>query len=127
MSETQQPVHETPAAVSAAHEPAAPTASATEATTDPIRSQGTTELAPESRPELGSAGVTDGTTAAAPTGPNVTNAAKEEKVGKGETLIESHPINEGILNYKGPGLKWVTHPHSPNAQSADVLFPCSEA
>ncbi|KAL9126474.1 MAG: hypothetical protein Q9217_004473 [Psora testacea] len=36
---------------------------------------------------------------------NVTNIPKEEKVGKGEVLVESHPINEGILNYKGPGLK----------------------
>ncbi|KAL9100255.1 MAG: hypothetical protein Q9163_004347 [Psora crenata] len=36
---------------------------------------------------------------------NVANAPKEEKVGKGEVLVESHPINEGVLNYKGSGLK----------------------
>jgi len=77
---------------------------ASEATADPVRSQETSTLAPESRPELGSE-LTDGTTAAAPTGPNVTSPHKEEKLGKGETLIESNPINEGILNYKGPGLK----------------------
>ena len=37
--------------------------------------------------------------------PNVTNAPKEENVGKNEVLVESQPINEGVLNYKGPGLK----------------------
>ena len=37
--------------------------------------------------------------------PNVANVPKEENLGKGEVLIESHPINEGILNYKGSGLK----------------------
>ena len=105
MSETQQPVQESPAAASATHEPTAATASATQASTDPIRSQGATELTPESRPEIGATGVTDGTTAPAPTAANITPLAKEEKVGKGETLIESHPIHEGILNYKGPGLK----------------------
>lgn len=88
----------------AAHETIAPTTLASEATTDPIRSQETTELSPESRSELGS-GVPDRTTAAAPTAANVSNVGKEEKIGKGEVLIESHPINEGILNYKGPGLK----------------------
>ena len=81
------------------------TATASQATSDPIRDQNTSDLSPESRPELGMNGVTDGTTAAAPTGPNVTNVTKEEKVGKGEVLVESRPINEGILNYKGPGLK----------------------
>jgi len=105
MSETQQPVQDAPAAVPRTHEPTAATATATEATADPIRSQGTAELSPESRPELGTTGVTDGTTAPTPTAANVTNVPKEEKVGKGETLIEAHPINEGILNYKGPGLK----------------------
>ena len=105
MSEVQQPIHDTPAADPATHEPTPTTATAPESSTDPIRSQGTNELAPESRPELNAAGVTDGATAAAPTAPNVTNVPKEEKVGKGEVMIESHPINEGILNYRGPGLK----------------------
>lgn len=105
MSETQQPVVDSPAAAPATHEPATTTSTAADAATDPVRSQGTTELTPESRPELGAAGVTDGTTAPAPTAANITPVAKEEKIGKGETLIESHPINEGILNYKGPGLK----------------------
>ena len=43
--------------------------------------------------------------AAAPTGTPETNVVKEEKVGKGEELITSKAINEGVLNYKGPGLK----------------------
>ena len=81
------------------------TATAAQASTDPIRDQNTSDLSPESRPELGMNGVTDGTTAPAPTGPNVSNVTKEEKVAKGEVLVESQPINEGILNYKGPGLK----------------------
>ena len=81
------------------------TATASQANSDPIRDQNTSDLSPESRPELGMNGVTDGAAAAAPTGPNVSNVTKEEKVGKGEVLVESHPISEGILNYKGPGLK----------------------
>ncbi|KAK4692615.1 hypothetical protein P7C71_g4625, partial [Lecanoromycetidae sp. Uapishka_2] len=106
MSEAQQPIQDTSAALPPAVEPTAPMTTASEATADPVRSQESSTLLPESRPELGS-GITDGTTAAAPTGPNVTNPHKEEKLGKGETMIESNPINEGILNYKGPGLKQV--------------------
>ena len=104
MSEAQQPIQETSAALPAGVEPTAPMTSASEATADPVRSQETSTLSPESRPELGSE-ATDGTTAAAPTGPNITGSHKEQNVGKGETLVESNPINEGILNYKGPGLK----------------------
>lgn len=81
------------------------TAIASQATSDPIRDQNTSDLSPESRPELGMNGVTDGTTAAAPTAANVSNVTKEEKVAKGEVMVESHQINEGVLNYKGPGLK----------------------
>lgn len=81
------------------------TATAAQATNDPIRDQNTSDLSPESRPELGMDGVTDAATAPAPTAPNVSNVTKEEKLGKGEVLVESHPINEGVLNYKGPGLK----------------------
>lgn len=84
-------------------EPIAATAS--QATSDPIRDQNTSDLSPESRPELGMNGVTDGMTAVAPTGPNVSNVTKEEKLAKGEVMVESHKINEGVLNYKGPGLK----------------------
>ena len=105
MSEVQQPVQATSAAIPATHEPTAATVTANEATADPVRSQGTSELTPESRPELNTTGVTDGTTAPVPTAPNVTNVPKEEKVGKGEVMVESHPINEGVLNYKSPGLK----------------------
>ncbi len=104
MSELQQTTQHTPAVVPTSEHNAAVT-SATDASADPIRSQETSELSPESRPELGKSGITDGTTAAAPTGPNVTNVPKEEKVGNGEVTVESHTINEGVLNYKGPGLK----------------------
>jgi len=106
MSEIQQPLQHTPAVVPASEHNAAVT-SATDASADPIRSQETSELSPESRPELGQSGIPDGTTAAALTAPNVTNMPKEDKVGKGEVMVESHPINEGVLNYKGPGLKCV--------------------
>lgn len=78
---------------------------ASQATSDPIRDQNTSDLSPESRPELGMNGVTDGTMAPAPTGPNVSNVTKEEKLANGEVMVESQPINEGLLNYKGPGLK----------------------
>ena len=81
------------------------TATASQATSDPIRDQNTSDLSPESRPELGMNGVTDATTAAPHTAPQVSSVTKEEKIGKGEVLIESQQINEGILNYKGPGLK----------------------
>ena len=81
------------------------TATASQATSDPIRDQNTSDLSPESRPELGMNGVTDGTTAPSPTAPNVSNVTKKDKLGNGEVMVESHPINEGILNYKGPGLK----------------------
>ena len=37
--------------------------------------------------------------------PNLTNAPKEKEVGKGEVAVESHPINEGVLNLKSPGIK----------------------
>lgn len=97
-------MHQTSAVVPTSEHNAAVT-SATDASADPIRSQETSELSPESRPELGQSGLTDGTTAAAPTAPNVTNVPKEEKVGNGEVAVESHIINEGVLNYKGPGLK----------------------
>lgn len=118
MSEVQQPLQEAPAVVPASEHNAAVT-SASDATTDPIRSQETSELSPESRPELGQSGITDGTTAAAPTAPNVTNVPKEEKIGKGEVLVESHPINEGVLNYKGPGLKCVLRDSSSAIHEAN--------
>lgn len=48
------------------------------------------------------------TAAAALTAETTTTATAlptEEKVGKSEVKIEAQPITEGILNYKGPGLK----------------------
>lgn len=76
----------------AATEP--PTTTVTEATADPVRPFGTDSLTLESRPEVGEA--LDN-----PTSPTSTGA---EKIGKNEVLIESQPINEGILGYKAPGL-----------------------
>lgn len=84
---------------------AAIAAPASQVTSDPIRDQNTSDLSPESRPELGMNGVPAGDPAATPTGPNVTNVTKEVKVENGEVMVESHTINEGVLNYKGPGLK----------------------
>ena len=37
--------------------------------------------------------------------PNETNVAKEKDIGKGEVVVESKPINEGVLNLKAPGIK----------------------
>ena len=83
MSEVQQPTQDTPTATTAT----------TEASTTPNAAADATAPAGE-------------TTTAAPTGPNVTNPIKEEKVGKNEELITSKAINEGVLNYKGTGLKY---------------------
>lgn len=96
MSEAQQPLQDTPVVAPATTEPVAPTTTAAEATTDPVRNQESSALAPESRPELN-----DGT----PTAANLTPVSKEEKIGKGEVAVTSQPINEGVLNYKAPGLK----------------------
>ncbi|KAI4284993.1 MAG: hypothetical protein L6R38_001008 [Xanthoria sp. 2 TBL-2021] len=63
--------------------------SANEATMDPVRTNATKDLTPESRPE-----VTEGTSAL----PADTN------VPKGMAAVESQPINEGVLAYKQPGL-----------------------
>ena len=78
-----------------------PTTTASEASKDPIRSTGTDTLVPESRPEVanniegGDTVPIAGTAAAEPTG---------ETASKGAAVVESQPINEGVLNYKGPGL-----------------------
>lgn len=65
------------------------TTTAQEANVDPVRTSATNDLAPESRPE-----VTEGATAADPT----TDTPKDVAV------VESQPINEGVLAYKQPGL-----------------------
>ena len=92
MSEVQQSVQETPAVDPVTTEPTAATATATEPTVDPIATQ---ETPAESKPEAGNV---DGAAVAAPT---------EEKAGKGEAAITAQPINEGVLSYKGTGLKYV--------------------
>jgi len=103
MAEATLPAHETSAISSGVGDPTGAPATAAQASTDPVRSNETSALSPESRPELGEAVDTIQETPAS--GPNVTNVPKEEKLGKGEVVVESHPINEGVLNYKGSGLK----------------------
>ena len=83
MSDAQPKVEETAAAPAA---PAEPTTTTTTTTETPAPAGETA-------------------TPAAPTAANVTHPVKEEKLGKGEELITSKAINEGVLNYKGPGLK----------------------
>ena len=90
MSEVQHPVQETPAVAPVAAEPTAATTTAAESAVDPVATQDTPV---ESKPE---AGITDSSAAAAPA---------EEKAGKGEAVVTAQPINEGVLSYKGTGLK----------------------
>lgn len=89
MSALQQP-----SATASATEPV--TSTAQEASTDPVRTNATNDLTPESRPE-----VTEGTS----TLPTDTTATDEiTEAPKGTAAVESHPINEGVLAYKQPGL-----------------------
>ncbi|KAL8802413.1 MAG: hypothetical protein Q9182_003836 [Xanthomendoza sp. 2 TL-2023] len=90
MSEVQATSTTTPAAD-------AVTTTAQEATTDPVRTNATKDLTPESRPE-----VTEGISAL-PADTSATNGTVEE-VQKGSAGVESQPINEGVLGYKQPGL-----------------------
>ncbi|KAL8859456.1 MAG: hypothetical protein Q9178_004134 [Gyalolechia marmorata] len=73
------------------------TVTAQDATTDPIRTNPTDGLTPESRPE-----VTEGTS----TLPAETSATTGpvEDVSKGTAAVESQPTTEGVLAYKQPGL-----------------------
>ena len=70
----------------------APTTTAAEASTDPIRPTGTDALTTESRPEV------EATTTPAAELP------KEEKVAEDAVKIEAQPVAEGVLGYKAPGL-----------------------
>ncbi|MCJ1265546.1 hypothetical protein MMC22_005426 [Lobaria immixta] len=92
MSTAQHPVNAFTPADPAATEP--PTTTVTDASADPVRPLGTDSLTLESRPEVGEA-------LDHPTSPT---AAGAEKTSKKEVVIESQPINEGILGYKAPGL-----------------------
>lgn len=85
----------TTAAAPPATEPV--TTSAQETTADPVRTNATKDLTPESRPE-----VNDGTSAL-PAEPTTTTGAVED-VPKGTSVVQSQPINEGVLAYKQPGL-----------------------
>ncbi|KAL8819534.1 MAG: hypothetical protein Q9223_002051 [Gallowayella weberi] len=73
------------------------TTTAQEATTDPVRTNATKDLTPESRPEVNEP------ISALPADTSVTNGTAEE-VPKGSAVVESQPINEGLLGYKQPGL-----------------------
>ncbi|CAO1605077.1 hypothetical protein XANCAGTX0491_008610 [Xanthoria calcicola] len=72
-------------------------ASANEATIDPVRTNASKDLTPESRPE-----VTAGAAASAADTTATTGAVDD--VPKGMAVVESQPINEGVLAYKQPGL-----------------------
>ena len=91
--------------MSAEAQPSVPetTAPTTTAPDGPATGSGT-----ESKPETSVLGPGESKTSTKGTAeavPNVANVPKEEKFGKNEVLVESHPISEGVLNYKGPGLK----------------------
>lgn len=73
------------------------TTTAQEATTDPVRTNATDDLTPESRPE-----VTEGSSAPAAETTTATDGTTETP--KGMAVVESQPINEGVLAYKQPGL-----------------------
>ncbi|KAL8942734.1 MAG: hypothetical protein Q9216_001482 [Gyalolechia sp. 2 TL-2023] len=88
MSETQAPVTTTAA------EPV--TATAQGANTDPIRTNATNDLIAESRPEV--------TESAAAPATETTAADGITEAPKGAAVVESQPINEGVLSYKQPGL-----------------------
>lgn len=92
MSVAQHPVNAFTPADPAATEP--PTTTVADASADPVRPLGTDSLTLESRPEVGEA-------LDHPTSPTATGA---EKTSKKEVVIDSQPINEGILGYKAPGL-----------------------
>ena len=74
------------------------TLTAQDATTDPIRTNPTDDLTPESRPE-----VTEGTSTL-PAETNATTGPVEDVSKKGTAAVESQPITEGVLAYKQPGL-----------------------
>jgi hypothetical protein len=94
MSETQASVQKSPAVVDpAAAEPV--TATAPEASTDPIRPMATDSLTPASRSEVTPTGNATETPVVDPKG---------ENLAKNEEVVEAQPINEGILAYKAPGL-----------------------
>ena len=75
-----------------------PVVAAPEATTAP-----TTTASTETPASIPAAGISSDKATDLPT---TDTAAKDEVVlAKDEVLIDSHPINEGILNLKSPGLK----------------------
>ncbi|KAL8693016.1 MAG: hypothetical protein Q9218_002073 [Villophora microphyllina] len=73
------------------------TATAQEATTDPVRTNVTQDLTPESRPEI-----TEATSA--PAADTTGTDGTVQGAPKGAAVVESQPINEGVLSYKQPGL-----------------------
>ncbi len=79
----------------------APATTASEANIDPIRATRTDALVPESRPEVTNSA--EGATTVSTAGASATEPTGGPAP-KGASVVESQPINEGILNYKGPGL-----------------------
>ena len=75
-----------------------PTATASEAVSDPIRPTGTDALVPESRPEIVSTDASEAKVDAVTALP-ATDAAAEPTA-----QIETPPITDGVLGYKAPGL-----------------------
>ncbi|KAI4256894.1 MAG: hypothetical protein LQ352_001894 [Teloschistes flavicans] len=73
------------------------TATAHDASTDPVRTNATQDLTPESRPE-----VTESTSA--PAADTTGTDAAVENLPKDAAVVVSQPINEGVLSYKQPGL-----------------------
>lgn len=65
-------------------------------TVKPIAAEG-------SAPSEGATGVDAPATALAP-GTTTTEAEAEKPVSKDEAVVESQPINDGVLQYKAPGL-----------------------
>ena len=95
MSAAQRPVQDTPVVDPAATEPI--TTTAADASIDPVRPLGTDSLTAESRPEVTAA-------LGAPTSTASPGTATTEPLAKNEVVVESQPINEGVLGYKAPGL-----------------------
>ena len=90
-AEVQQPVRENPAG--------------------PISGPGNVDSVPTTEPTAETTILAEGEAKTSNTGtaeatPDTTNVPKEEKLADGEVLIESKPINEGVLNFKSPGLKY---------------------
>ena len=90
-AEAHQPVHENPAgAATGSGNTGATTSTAPTTTETPVLGPGEGKPSEKDTKEAL---------------PNLSNKPKEEDLGNGEVLVESHAINEGVLNFRAPGLK----------------------